>query len=230
MAKELPITEFDLRTVDESTQMFKAMIPFLDYQLQKPLSLIIRMNEFSQTLRFYNRSPGNPAIRGQSSHAYINSINDIFTNDDFLNTVMPYCPEKYAAMIEQFRSFSKVSEIMNLFQSFDDGADLFNNPIILNMMNQTVNTTNNTANPKNSKDGNTPGKTDVKAPPPKKTPADGAQNEPNVSADTTGMPKSQHTSGTKSSAPPTGLLNMLLTPEQQKQYDTYMKTLSDFNL
>ena len=145
MAKELPITEFDLRTVDESTQMFKAMIPFLDYQLQKPLSLIIRMNEFSQTLRFYNRSPGNPAIRGQSSHAYINSINDIFTNDDFLNTVMPYCPEKYAAMIEQFRSFSKVSEMMNLFQSFDDGADLFNNPIILNMMNQTVNTTNNTA-------------------------------------------------------------------------------------
>ena len=99
MAKELPITEFDLRTVDESTQMFKAMIPFLDYQLQKPLSLIIRMNEFSQTLHFYNRSPGNPAIRGQSSHAYINSINDIFTNDDFLNTVMPYCPEKYAAMI-----------------------------------------------------------------------------------------------------------------------------------
>ena len=76
---------------------------------------------------------------------------------------MPYCPEKYAAMIEQFRSFSKVSEMMNLFQSFDDGADLFNNPIILNMMNQTVNTTNNTANPKNSKDGNTPGKTDVKA-------------------------------------------------------------------
>ena len=100
--------------------------------------------------------------------------------------------------------------MMNLFQSFDDGADLFNNPIILNMMNQTVNTTNNTANPKNSKDGNTPGKTDVKAPPPKKTPADGAQNEPNVSTDTTGMPKSQHTSGTKSSAPPTGLLNMLL--------------------
>ena len=31
--------------------------------------------------------------------------------------------------------------MMNLFQSFDDGADLFNNPIILNMMNQTVNTT-----------------------------------------------------------------------------------------
>ena len=36
MAKELPITEFDLRTVDESTQMFKAMIPFLDCQLLCP--------------------------------------------------------------------------------------------------------------------------------------------------------------------------------------------------
>ena len=230
MAKELPITEFDLRTVDESTQMFKAMIPFLDYQLQKPLSLIIRMNEFSQTLRFYNSSPGTPAIRGQSSHAYINSINDIFTNDDFLNTLMPYCPEKYAAMIEQFRSFSKVSEMMNLFQSCDDNSDLFNNPIILNMMNQTVNTTNNTATPKNSIDGNTPGKTAAQAPLPKKAPTDRTQNEPNASADTTGTPKSQHTSGTKASDPPTGLLNMLLTPEQQKQYDTYMKTLSDFNL
>ncbi len=218
MAKELPITEFDLRTVDESTQMFKAMIPFLDYQLQKPLSFIIRMNEFSQTMRFYNRPHG--ALRGQSSHSYISSVNDIFTNDDFLNTVMPYCPEKYAAMIEQFRSFSKVSEMMNLFQSFDDGADLFNNPIILNMMNQTVNTTNN---PENSKHG----KTAAQAPPPEKTPADGTQNEHTASADT---PKGQRTSGTKASAPPTGLLNMLLTPEQQKQYDTYMKTLSDFNL
>lgn len=67
MAKELPITEFDLRTVDESTQMFKAMIPFLDYQLQKPLSLIIRMNEFSQTLRFYNRSPGNLQSGGRAA-------------------------------------------------------------------------------------------------------------------------------------------------------------------
>lgn len=67
MAKELPITEFDLRTVDESTQMFKAMIPFLDYQLQKPLSLIIRMNEFSQTLHFYNRSPGNLQSGGRAA-------------------------------------------------------------------------------------------------------------------------------------------------------------------
>ena len=72
MAKELPITEFDLRTVDESTQMFKAMIPFLDYQLQKPLSLIIRMNEFSQTLRFYPFSgkPCNPGAEQPCLHKF----------------------------------------------------------------------------------------------------------------------------------------------------------------
>ena len=81
---------------------------------------------------------------------------------------MPYCPEKYAAMIEQFRSFSKVSEMMNLFQSFDDGADLFNNPIILNMMNQTVNTTNNTANPKIPKTAIPPAKLTSKPHRPKK--------------------------------------------------------------
>ena len=67
MAKELPITEFDLRTVDESTQMFKAMIPFLDYQLQKPLSLIIRMNEFSQTDKIKKEKPQRMIVTDETS-------------------------------------------------------------------------------------------------------------------------------------------------------------------
>lgn len=201
MAKELPITEFDMLTIDESTQMFKAMIPFLDYPLQKTLSLIIRANEFSQTLRFYNTPLNSMTLKTQStSHTYINSINDMFTNDDFLNTVMQYCPEKYAKMIDQFRSFSKVSEIMNLFQGFDEGTDLFNNPIILNMMNQSVNNTDkeNTSNSSSQKNNTS------------------KKEEPH---------SKEHKEKTSAASP--DLLSMLLTPKQQKEYDTYMKTLKN---
>lgn len=201
MAKELPITEFDMLTVDESTQMFKAMIPFLDYQLQRTLSLVIRANEFSQTLRFYNTPHNSFALKSQgTSHTYINSLNDIFTNEDFLNTVMKYCPEKYAKTVDQFRNFSKVSEIMNLFQSFEDESDLFSNPIILNMMNQSVNNTDNEAG--------------AKSPHQKKTSSKKDEEQPKDNKN-------------KSLQPSPDLWNMLLTPKQQQEYDTYMKTLKN---
>lgn len=136
MARELPITEFDMLTVNESMQMFKAMIPFLDYNLQKPLSIVIRINELTQTMNFYNNPRNRSTLASQSlNHAYISSVNDIFSNEEFLNTVMRYCPEKYAGMIENIKNFSKMSDIMNLFNSYEDEADLFNNPIVLNMMN-----------------------------------------------------------------------------------------------
>lgn len=136
MARELPITEFDMLTVNESLQMFKAMIPFLEYDIQKPLSIIIRINELTQTMNFYNNPHNRTTFTSQSlNSSYISSVNDIFTNDEFINTIIRYCPEKYVGMVENFRNFSKISDIMNLFNSYDDSSDLFNNPIILNMMN-----------------------------------------------------------------------------------------------
>ena len=151
MARELPITEFDMLTVHESLQMFKAMIPFLEYDIQKPLSMIIRINELTQTMNFYNNPRNRTTLKSQSlSRPYISNINDIFRNEDFLNTVIRYCPEKYAGMIDNFRNFSKMSDIMNIFNASDDGSDLLNNPIILEMMNNIGGTDKKSEAPKGS--------------------------------------------------------------------------------
>ena len=157
MARELPITEFDMLTVNESLQMFKAMIPFLEYDIQKPLSIIIRINELTQTMNFYNNPHNRTTFISQSlNRPYISSVNDIFTNDEFINTIMRYCPEKYAGMVENFRNFSKMSDIMNLFNSYDDSSDLFNNPIILNMMNNMNSTPKDAPPPKETPPKETP--------------------------------------------------------------------------
>ena len=54
MADKPPLTEFDIVTIPSSFQMMKAMLPFLDINLQKNLSLIIRFMELKQTIDFFN--------------------------------------------------------------------------------------------------------------------------------------------------------------------------------
>ena len=50
MDKKTPITFFDILTVNQSIQMLKALVPFLDFDLQKNLAIIIRINELLQTI------------------------------------------------------------------------------------------------------------------------------------------------------------------------------------
>ncbi len=125
MAHELPLTEFDSFTVNQALQMFKAMIPFLDYPLQRTLSLFIRINELWQTMRFYS-SPKNLSVfsacslsSAEHSSQTVHSVNDILQNDQLLDTVLKYCPEQYASMIRGYRQFSKMSELMNAMNIMD---------------------------------------------------------------------------------------------------------------
>jgi hypothetical protein len=118
-AMSLPITDFDILTLDESMHMFKAMLPFLSFEMQKPMSMIIRMNEFTQTMDYYNNPLNRKTLTSQST-------NNPFSNEEFLNTVMKYCPKKYAGILENIRNFSKMSDIMsvmNLFNEFDDKSN-----------------------------------------------------------------------------------------------------------
>lgn len=133
MARNLPITEFDTLTINESMQMFKAMIPFLDYNLQKMLSIVIRMNEFQQTMNFY-QNPTNchqfSCCSNDHNFAAASSLNDLLSNEQFVNTVLQYCPEQYASMFQSFQQFSKMSDIMNMMNTGNDyfgpnAADIF---------------------------------------------------------------------------------------------------------
>lgn len=129
MSRNIPITEFDTLTLNPSMQMLKALIPFLDYPMQRQVSLIIRITELQQTMRFFS----NPScVSGFSSSSTgcaekIHSIDDIFNNEKLLDTLLIYCPENYASMIKTFRRFSKMSDIFNAMNlSNEDIGNMFN--------------------------------------------------------------------------------------------------------
>ncbi len=49
-------TEFDERTIDRSTQLLKALIPFLEPSQQKMFGLMVRIIEFNMTVDFFNHN------------------------------------------------------------------------------------------------------------------------------------------------------------------------------
>lgn len=128
MAKKLPITQFDLITLPQSTQMFKAIIPYMDFNLQKNLSMIIRINELEQTMYFYNSPQGRNVFKSCSSNTSFGSINsfyDIFSNPEIVNSILVYCPEKYTSLINNFRAFSAMSDLFNSVNDAESNRDNF---------------------------------------------------------------------------------------------------------
>lgn len=125
MAKNTPLTEFDLITLNPLMQVVKAVIPFLDLQTQKTFSFMIRFNEFQQTMHFFNSLHGkNPfSTYSKCSATPIRSLNDIITNDEILDTIVKYCPENYASMINSYRQFSKMSQMFDIFNTSSEKTD-----------------------------------------------------------------------------------------------------------
>ena len=50
------LTEFDERTIGRSTQLLKALIPFLEPSQQRMFGLMVRVIEFNMTLDFFNHN------------------------------------------------------------------------------------------------------------------------------------------------------------------------------
>lgn len=49
------LTEFDEKTIGQSTQILKALIPFLEPEQQRMFGLMVRIMEFNMTLDYFNR-------------------------------------------------------------------------------------------------------------------------------------------------------------------------------
>lgn len=52
----MQMTEFDIVTLDESLQMIKTFIPYLNRDMQKTFAIMIRIMELISTIRYYNDS------------------------------------------------------------------------------------------------------------------------------------------------------------------------------
>lgn len=117
MDNKTPITLFDILTINQSLQMLKAILPFLDFDLQKNLALIIRINELRQTMDFFSDTKNFCTIRSCVNSPIItlySSLDNILCNDEIINTIMPYCPENYVGFIKNYKQFSKMSDVINL--------------------------------------------------------------------------------------------------------------------
>lgn len=118
MSKIYPITEFDSMTLPGSLQIFKALIPFMDYDMQCLVSKLIRTNELIHTMNFYKTPANCRCFKSCSSDCQISfhsSVQDILNNDNILNMIIRYCPEETENMFHQFKNFSKMSDLFSMF-------------------------------------------------------------------------------------------------------------------
>ena len=132
MAKQLPVTEFDILTLPDYLQLFKALIPFMEYGMQKKLSMLIRANELKHTLSFYNSPYSCNTFKTCSNSSGINantSLNDILNNEAIMKTIMAYCPDNIEQLINTYRNFSKMSDMLGMMDMFNNasGDNSFNN-------------------------------------------------------------------------------------------------------
>ena len=131
MAKQLPVTEFDILTLPGYLQLFKALIPFMEYGMQKKLSMLIRANELKHTLSFYNSPYSCNTFKTCSNSSGINantSLNDILNNEAIMKAIMAYCPDNIEQLINTYRNFSKMSDMLGMMDMFNNASsNEFNN-------------------------------------------------------------------------------------------------------
>lgn len=235
MAKDIPITEFDMTTLNPSLQILKVLIPFFDFHIQKMLSYYIRINELQQTINFYN-FPSNANIFSScnftASHRKIHTFNDIIDNQQLMDTLIKYCPESAAKNINMLRQLMKMSDLFNIinsatdtdgnidFSNMDfskmklDGLN-FNNIDFGNIDFSKINLNNTAGENINNKDNAN------------KNAAAGKSREPNTSSSQSSDKSNSFNNGFNISNLLSGNFNQnsFMRPEQQKLYDEYLKEL-----
>lgn len=243
MDKKTPITLFDILTINQSLQMLKAILPFLDFDLQKNLALIIRINELRQTMDFFSDTKNFCTIRSCVNSPIItlySSLDNILCNDEIINTIMPYCPENYVGFIKNYKQFSKMSDVINLLNKsgilFSNDTDSSQNIDFNNIINiakslnfsidpemlkniSNIYTPNNNTQPRNkepSEKANNP----PKPPPP--------HHKPDIPPPKPPIPKPPPNNPPKKPPPPNPterMLQNMLSPKQQEMYNSFLNQL-----
>ena len=108
----LLLTEFDVATLSNETQMLKTFIPFMDMPQQKSFALFIRVFELIRTMDFYNNMPS-PSPLHRRSH----DKKDIFAE------IKNFCPKKDREIFEMMSKMDNITEYYNMFQSINSPAD-----------------------------------------------------------------------------------------------------------
>ena len=113
--KPLPLTEFDRLTVSESTQMIKAVVPFLDTSTKKTISIFIRFQELMQTIEYFKKP-----IHAESTTSFNRSN---FTMKDILYETMPYFSKSTENTLNTFQNFMDMFNVINMYKDMDQSQD-----------------------------------------------------------------------------------------------------------
>lgn len=105
--KAVIMTEFDRVTLDESLQMLKVLIPYLDFSLQKSIALVIRIKELENTINYYNNPHNVFTDKAKLSGA------------DIMQDLSQYCPEDIQNTIQTFSAMMQANSMMNMMNSMN---------------------------------------------------------------------------------------------------------------
>lgn len=151
MSKSIPMTEFDMITQPDYIQLLKAILPFMEYNMQRSISTLIRTSELKNTIRFYSSPVNCNIFKSCCNSSGINfntPINEILGNEQLINTVKTYCSGNIVNMINTYRNLNKMSDMFNMM-------DIFNNSSSNNSSsNNSSNNNDEIHNDKNNNDGN----------------------------------------------------------------------------
>lgn len=146
MSKSIPMTEFDMITQPDYIQLLKAILPFMEYNMQRSISTLIRTSELKNTIRFYSSPVNCNIFKSCCNSSGINfntPISEILGNEQLINTVKTYCSGNIVNMINTYRNINKMSDMFNMM-------DIFNN----SSSNNSSNNNDEIHNDKNNNDGN----------------------------------------------------------------------------
>lgn len=146
MSKSIPMTEFDMITQPDYIQLLKAILPFMEYNMQRSISTLIRTSELKNTIRFYSSPVNCNIFKSCCNSSGINfntPISEILGNEQLINTVKTYCSGNIVNMINTYRNLNKMSDMFNMM-------DIFNN----SSSNNSSSNNDEIHNDKNNNEGN----------------------------------------------------------------------------
>lgn len=125
MSKSIPMTEFDMITQPDYIQLLKAILPFMEYNMQRSISTLIRTSELKNTIRFYSSPVNCNIFKSCCNSSGINfntPISEILGNEQLINTVKTYCSGNIVNMINTYRNLNKMSDMFNMMDIFNNSS------------------------------------------------------------------------------------------------------------
>lgn len=122
MENEMSLTEFDKLILPAPIQMLKAVIPFMEYGMQRQFSLLVRMQEMMSTVNFYNVPKNCVSFKACGCNPIITwntPLNDILYNYEIVNAVLNCCPASYKNIFMNFKNYAQMSDLFNLYNSMN---------------------------------------------------------------------------------------------------------------